>query len=355
MSELENPLPPRTKGKKKMKKPPKKRSPIRMAILGLFLALLLAGGITAGYYYLKLEEVVGDISVGLNVEVPKEELASQKPISILLLGIDAREGLGLLNTDVIMVLALNPDRKTATIVSIPRDTYVDPTGWRPHKANYFYAAAYNDNKDTVFQEVKTIFGEMLSIPIDYASVVDFKTFEDMVDALGGLEIDVDKDMCYRDRADGTYINLKAGLQQLDGKEALDFVRYRQSNCGTAGSSDFERNQRQQQVISKVVEKVKSPTIILRGGGVLDAIADNVRTDIPETQIKSLIMTYAGISNDKINYIPLEGSWRSPYIYLDEEGLNAAISRLQEELDPSPPAQADEAATADQSDGGSVDW
>lgn len=342
MSELENPLPPRIKGKK-AKKLRKKSSPLRKVLLGLLLVFLLAGGVTLGYYYLKFEDVVGEISVGVDVVVPKKDLASQKPLSILLLGTDARQGLGLMNTDVIMVFALNPDRKTATVVSIPRDTYIDPTGWVPRKANGFYSAAYRDNKETVLDEVKNIFGEKLSIPIDYASVVDFKTFEDMIDALGGLEIDVDKNMCYRDNADGTFINLKAGPQHLDGKNALDFVRYRQSNCGTPASSDFERNERQQQVIARIVDKVKSPTIILRGGGVLDAIADNVQTDIPETQIKSLIKTYAGISNDNIKYIPLEGVWWSPYIYLDEEGFNDAVSRLQAELDPSAPAQPAEGA------------
>ncbi len=331
MSNLENPLPPRTKGKQ-TKKPRKKGTSIRKGIVGLLLFLLLAGGVLVGYYYLKFEEVVSDISVGPDIEVPKEELASQKPLTIMLLGMDRREGLGLMNTDVIMVFALNPERKTATIASVPRDTYMDPTGWRPRKANGFYSAAYHDNKDTVLTEVKNIFGEMLSIPIDYVSVIDFKTFEEIIDALGGLEIDVDKDMCYKDEADGTFINLEAGPQHLNGEDALDFVRYRTSNCGTDPSSDFERNERQQQVISKIVEKVKSPTIVLRGGGVLDAIADHVQTDIPESQIKSLIKTYAGISNDKINYIPLEGVWQSPYIYLDEEGFEAAVNRLQAELD-----------------------
>ena len=99
--------------------------------------------------------------------------------------------------------------------------------------------------------------EFFDVPIDYVVEIDFKAFEDIIDAFGGITVDVDMDMRYVDPTDGTNINLKKGRQLLDGKQALDFVRYRKSNDGTAESSDFERNMRQQQVISALVAKIKS--------------------------------------------------------------------------------------------------
>lgn len=310
----------------------KPRRPV-MRFLLIFLAIILCtGGLTAGYYVWKINGTLDKVAANDTGSVPKKELAKVKPLTILLLGKDSRPETGTLNTDVIMAISLNPERKTATFVSLPRDTYTKISDYKDgHKANYYYAYAYNNERDRVYEEVKHVYSEVFGTEIDYVSVIDFKTFEDIVDALGGVEVNVDQDMRYVDNADGTNIDLKAGFQELDGKNALDFVRYRKSNRGTDPSSDFERNRRQQQLISAVVDKVKSPTIVLKGGGILDAIGDNVDTDIPKNQLISLIQTYAGISNDKIKYIPLEGVWRSPYTYIDEQAFDQAVLELQAQL------------------------
>lgn len=273
------------------------------------------------------DAVYGDNS---SVKLPK---ADSDVTTILLLGTDNRPRLGSLNTDVIMLVSLRPDPRSAVIVSMPRDTYMDPTGWKAGKANGFYAKARSVNKDKAYTYVREIFGEFFDVPIDYVVEIDFKAFEDIIDAFGGITVDVDMDMRYVDPTDGTNINLKKGRQLLDGKQALDFVRYRKSNDGTAESSDFERNMRQQQVISALVAKIKSIETVFRIGEVLDAAGANIKTSIPRKEIESLIRTYAGIKNEDIEFLRLEGTWRSPYVWPNQDSLNEIKQKLKDHRAP----------------------
>jgi len=280
----------------------------------------------------------------VTLTIPKDERAQVKPISLVLLGLDTRTETGSMNTDVMMVAAFNPITKTATVVSIPRDSDLDLDGYKKHKANAYYAAFYskarkdetiNGDKDKVAGYARDETREMLSkffgIPINYTAVIDFHGFVDVVDALGGVKVTVDKDMRYVDTVDGTDINLRKGEQELDGEQALGFVRYRKSNRGTAESSDFERNERQSQVLGAITDRLKSLSTVTKIEPILNAVGDNMRTDIPKEQIENIIKTYFGINRSDIRFIPLPGIWKSPYVYLDEEKLQEAKQALTEEL------------------------
>ena len=320
----------------------------------MFLALLFLIG-TGIYLFYEAKNVV--VEIGTDEYVPPEEIASEKPISLLILVMDYRKETRSVNTDVIMVASLNPNSKTATLVSIPRDTYIDPADLRANKANSFYSTYLNGNlseapKDReerqryAMKKIKELYSDFLNIPIDYVTVVNFQAFIDIVDSFGGLTINVDQNMCHRDYADGTNINLRAGVQTLDGKKTLDFVRYRISmNCNpkTKESNDFERNARQQQVISKLFEKVKSPQGWIKVPAVFDAVSENVQTDIPSRQIESMIQTYIGIDVDKIDYIHLEGQWDGRYVRLEAEDVKNASDHLKLQLLPDGPPPAQETA------------
>jgi len=364
MTETKSSLPPR--GEKAVPRLPKAAKPRPSWGLRVFKGVLavMAVGVLAligygVYLYTELKDTFVDI--GTEEVIAPEERASERPISLLLLGIDYREELHSANTDVIMIATLNPNSKTATLVSIPRDSYIDPEGLRPNKANSFYSTYLYGNLSEApddpeerskyaMEKVKTLYSDFLDVPIDYVSVVDFQTFVDVVDAYGGLTIDVDQNMCHRDFADGTNIDLQAGLQDLDGQQALDFVRYRKSmNCSpkTKESNDFERNARQQQVISKLLEKMKTPQGMLKVGGVFDAVSNNVRTDIPSAQIESMMQTYLGIDGDKIDYIHLEGDWDGRYVRLSPEDVEEASRHLQNQLlAEGPPAEQPAAEPAE---------
>lgn len=310
------------------------RTLIRSALLLIGVAAIGLVGYAAYLYYL-VDEAFHQSSAGA-VDAAAARSVGSEPVAVLLLGTDTRPESPSLNTDVIMVAALNPATRSATVVSVPRDTLVQVKGYSQEKANAYYAAFRHNNKKEAVQKTKALFGSYLGIPIDYMVRVDFSGFERIVDSFGGLTVDVDMAMCYTDTYDGTSIRLKEGRQRLDGRQTLDFVRYRKGNCERAkDSNDIERNERQQQVVSRLLDTMRSPQGLLRLGSAIRAGGQSVETDMPPDQIKSLIWTYMGIQRDKINYIHLEGQWRSPYIRIDAKELKQATAALIGQLQPAP--------------------
>jgi LCP family protein required for cell wall assembly len=301
--------------------------------VGICLVLLAgAASFTSFYTYsIYSEAEVAIEKIGTPVVVPVEESAKVKPITLLMLGIDHRPQTGSLNSDVIMIVTLNPENKAATLVSIPRDLQLEPEGLEARKANYYYPYFMNKDKESALTHVKEVFSSFLSVPIDYAVTVDFDGFRNVVDLMGGLTLDVDMDMRYVDTEDGTNINLKQGIAKLNGKEVLDFVRYRKSNRNTNESSDLQRNLRQQQVLNELLSSLISVDGVTKLGSIIETIGNHMRTDVPKSQLRDLLTTYFNISPANVNYIPVEGVWRSPYIVITEEELDRARAGLQEQL------------------------
>lgn len=183
--------------------------------------------------------------------------------------------------------------------------------------------------------MKVMMSKYLGVNIDYVTVIDFQGFRDVVDTFGGVDVNVQYNMCYRDTADGTDINLTVGPQKLDGKKALDYVRYRKSSnsCSprTKESSDFERNARQSEVLHSLLDKMKSLGGVAKVGNALDAVSDNMTTDFEQEQIRNLIATYYDIGKDDVKFMPVTGNWKSPYVYISSSELDAARQALQDEL------------------------
>lgn len=302
--------------------------------IALLFTVIIGAGAYVGYLYASLDQALDSAGSGGNVA--PENSAKTKPLTILLLGTDYRTETGTHLSDVMMVMALNPHTNSATIVSLPRDTRLQLEGYKSNKLNSYYPAFLSKEKkggDSAKQEMKTMMSKYLNTSIDYTVVLNFQGFRDVVDALGGIDVTVDANMCYRDRADGTNINLKKGPQHLDGKQALDYVRYRKSNCKprTAGSDDFDRNRRQNEVLHALVDQAKSLNGILGAGNVIKAVGENMSTDIENQQLKNMISAYWDITRENINFVPVTGEWRSPYVYIDKKQLEAAKQALQDEL------------------------
>lgn len=329
------PLPPRTRHR--AAKPKRSRPVLKAFLWFLFIIFLFVAGYLV-YLYYKIDaaiDTIGAPPAPPAVEPSRQPVKSAKSssLTVLLLGKDTRQETGSLNTDVIMVAALNPSTQSATVISIPRDTLVKVNGYRTGKANSFYANFYVSDKAKAYANTKNLFSKYLGTTIDYMSIVDFQGFVDIVDNLGGLDIDVDINMCYKDNSDGTNIRLSRGQQHLNGEKALDFVRYRQSNCNppTAESGDLERNKRQQQVLRQMIGQVKLPSMLTKLGPMIESVGKNVQTDIPSAQIRQMLQTYLGIDRDKIDYIHLEGTWQSPYIIVEPDVLKNAQDALKRQV------------------------
>ncbi|NHN32994.1 LCP family protein [Paenibacillus agricola] len=293
--------------------------------------VVLAGiaGITSFYTYsIYSQAEVAIEKIGTPVVVPVQESAKVKPITLLLLGVDHRPETGSLNSDVIMVVTLNPENKAATVVSLPRDLQLEPEGLEARKANYYYPHFMIKDKENALALTKDVFSNFLGVPIDYAVTVNFEGFRNVVDLIGGLTLNVDMDMRYVDNEDGTNIDLKQGVATLNGKEVLDFVRYRKSNRNTEESSDLERNERQQQVLNELLSSLKSVDGVTKLGSIIETVGNQISTDVPSLQLRDLIRTYFDISPANVAYIPLDGAWVSPYIVVSQEELAKARDALQ---------------------------
>ncbi|RXT05829.1 LCP family protein [Ammoniphilus sp. CFH 90114] len=330
---------------KQTKKTKKKRRWI-----GMLLSFFLFASIAAGAVWWKVEDFLDDITIEAEPGVIKEETTkpvnyNQDPISIVMIGKDSREGLGTMNTDVLIVAALNPKTKHVTMMSIPRDTGVQIPGYKGyHKINSVYAKGERERRlaeqtgkpvtETGTTLLKKTLEEALGIPIHYYAMVDFEGFTKVVDKLGGLEIDVEKSMKYTDPTDGTNINLEAGRQSLDGKQTLDYVRHRLDNRGPKYySSDFDRGQRQQIVVKGMVDKMKSFTGISSFFSVLNVAGEHARTDLSKDQIRGLVMDFKSVGSENIASLDTGGYWdrASSHTIIPKENLKQIQYSFQHEM------------------------
>ncbi|MCZ8523075.1 MULTISPECIES: LCP family protein [Paenibacillus] len=208
---------------------------------------------------------------------PKWE--GKQRVNVLILGGDSR-GLKkneIPRSDSIMVASIDPVTKKAYLFSILRDTYVKIPGHGEDRINTAIATGGPN------LAMKTV-SDLLGIPVQYYVYTDFKGFIALIDAIGGIEIDVEKDMKYKDSADGHEydIDLKKGLQQLDGKKALQYVRFRHDAL-----SDFSRTERQRKFIQAVAVKMQSTGSLIRLPKVLSSIDPYISTNLTTTDMLKL--------------------------------------------------------------------
>ncbi|MCG7407820.1 LCP family protein [Paenibacillus sp. ACRRX] len=364
------PLPPRQTARKQTKPAVKKRKGMPTWLKWLLTIIMIVLIVIIGYatYILlygnsKLDKISTVTNKGEGTSTVTETLSPQtEPFSFVLMGIDYRKELPGLRTDVVMVGALHPKTKEAVLVSLPRDTYFQVGEYRADKLNHFYPKFHEMKKHNTLEsaspedEMKIMLGQYLGMKFDHAAVINFQGFVDVVNALDGIEVNVDQNMCYRDRADGTNINLKAGFQEIDGQQALDFVRYRKSNCSpmTKGTTDFDRNMRQNAVLQELVGKMQSLGGITKVTSIIDALADNFKMDMTPDQMRSSIMTYLDINRKNIHYISVDGEWKSPYIYINDSKLQEAKQALEDVLAGKSLATTSESSTSGDSNGSTLD-
>lgn len=332
---------PKTKQKKRGKRG--KKWYFLLAISVFFCLLIVGVGLALSQMDKTLEVVTDDpykLPDQPAVVVPYE---GKKALSFVIVGVDTRKNIGMLNTDVLVVAVANPETQKLTMVSLPRDTRVEMPGYPGyHKVNEVFALGENirrdaENKGKPVTEngmtllKKTLEG-MLGIPIEHYVQLDFEGFTAVIDNLGGIKVDVDRDLVYELPQEGVYRNLKKGLQVLNGEQALGFVRHRLDKRGEAyNSSDFDRNRRQQQVIRAVVDKVVSIDGISNLTTVLDTFGKHIRTDLSAEQIKGLALDFATISSEKMVSLDNGAVWKSPYSMWPQKNMQDVRNTLKAEM------------------------
>ncbi|OXM86485.1 LCP family protein [Paenibacillus rigui] len=208
---------------------------------------------------------------------PKWE--GKQRVNVLLLGGDSR-GLKkneIPRSDTLMVASIDPVTKKAYLFSILRDTYVKIPGQGEDRIN---AALATGGPNLAMRTVS----DLLGIPIQYYVYTDFKGFIALVDAIGGIDIDVEKNMKYTDAEDGHEydIDLKKGMQHLDGKTALQYVRFRHD-----AMSDFARTERQRKFMTAVAQKMQSTSSLIRLPKILNSVDPFIETNLSTTDMLKL--------------------------------------------------------------------
>ncbi len=220
-----------------------------------------------------------------------------EPFTMLLMGIDGTgDGISSassFNGDSLMLITFNPNTLTATMFSIPRDTYV-PISCRGDQENKINSSAYGGTT-CVVNTIQNLIG----IDIDYYVKINFTGVVKLVDDLGGIYVDVPMDFCEQDsqRRFGEYeICLNTGYQKLNGEEALALSRHRHS----LPLGDFQRVQNQQLVVEAMIESAKNISSIEDFYQILNDVANNVDTNMSTSQILSLYKVGKNILLNKIN-------------------------------------------------------
>lgn len=220
---------------------------------------------------------------------------AQKPINILVMGVDHREG-DVGRTDSLFMLTVNREENIVAMLSIPRDSRVLIPGYGWDKINHAYA--YGEDKLT-----RRTVENLLDIKVDYLVKLDTKGVEKIIDALGGVEIDVEKRMKYEDPWDddgGLVIDLKPGEQTLDGKRAVQYIRYRDEE------GDIGRAHRQQKFLSAAMDSVLSPLTLVRLPRIIYACISAIDTDMPTIEMVKLFPTIAIASHNGLEKIFADG-------------------------------------------------
>ena len=185
--------------------------------------------------------------------------------NIVVMGCDIRkDDVG--RSDTLFVVMLDKSKKNAALLSVPRDTRVKIKGHGWDKINA--AFAYGGQKLT-----RETVQDFLGIKINNYVVVDFQGFKGLVDAVGGVDINVEKRMYYYDPYDGFEIDLRPGKQHMDGKTAMQYVRYRDEE------GDIGRIRRQQKFLMALYKHIASKNIIAKIPGVSKQIMSMVKTDL----------------------------------------------------------------------------
>ena len=223
-------------------------------------------------------------------------------LNILLIGSDQRPNEGTYNTDTLIVVSIDPVTRQVAMFSLPRDSTDLPLpsgplanafgGSYPNKINSLFTQVRNrpdlvpgTNATRGYNALKAVLGNLYQLDIKYFVEVNFEGFKKVVDAVGGVTINVQvpviDDSYPADSGRQARIYIPAGIQHMNGSQALVYARSRHN------SDDFDRGYRQQRVLTSLREQANVPNLIPRIPELLAAVKQTVRTDIPRSELAKL--------------------------------------------------------------------
>ncbi|OCA88281.1 LytR family transcriptional regulator [Bacillus sp. FJAT-27225] len=295
----------------------KKRRWLRVLLI-TFALLFIGVGVYVLSVYSSLTNAVERMHDPIDREVSEkrtEEVSLKKatPFSVLLLGVDERQG-DRGRSDTIIVLTVNPDQESVKMLSIPRDTRTEIIGrGTTDKINHAYAFG------GVEMSMATV-ENFLDIPIDYVVQINMEGFQDIVDSVGGVTVVNDLDFTH----EGTHF--PKGEITLNGEDALNYSRMRYEDP----RGDYGRQLRQRQIIQAVIQEGASLSTLTNYGDIFKALGDNVKTNLTFSEMITIQSNYKTASKS-IEQIQVQATGKMIDGVSYQIINNEEKSRLQDQL------------------------
>ena len=282
----------------------------RLVAFSLVAFLLGLGALVGGFAYIDAMPESGGQGIvfgqgGLYeafTQSPGERaFQGKKRMNILCLGIDYNYDMRGMHftkgarSDTIFVVSVDAEGKTLNVLSVPRDTRVqisEEYGQDKINAAYAYGG---------IEQAKATVSHFLGVPIDHFVIIKVTGARKLVDAIGGLHVNVEKPMDYDDTWGGLHIHLKKGPQVLNGEQAVGYSRFRMDEEGDRG-----RIRRQQQVMEALVRRLKDPMVVLRLQALVKAVKENVETDFSVLDMLDLTYLYKDFDRTRMRRGQVEG-------------------------------------------------
>jgi polyisoprenyl-teichoic acid--peptidoglycan teichoic acid transferase len=326
--------------------PPKRRALGKTvaAILLFFVGLVCVPVVAGAGIYLALDGTLADLSTGVvayvntprfqqsTVQVP--EWSGRERVNILLLGTDQREGeTSAPRTDTIIVATLDPQTKSAGMVSLPRDLWVTIPGYGNERINAAYELGELSKKGGGPELARKTVEHLLGVPIHHYALIGFAGFQKLVDQVGGVVIDVERPIKDDEYPDRDYsvrrIFFQPGLQRLNGEAALWYVRTRHAD------SDFGRARRQQQFLLALRKQALQLNLLPKAPAILATLSDTIKTDLRPSDMLALAHIAKDLDSSKlVNHVideTMTRHWVTPAGAMVEVPDREAVKRVVQEV------------------------
>jgi len=307
-----------------------------LKILGLvFLVMIFVTGAYGFRLYAQTQNSLGKTYKALNGKKVSMRISEKKPVSILLLGVDTTDN-GIRdaekdyhgNSDTMIVVTVNPKTNKTTMVSVPRDSMSQI--WKSSTNNTRKIQKINSAYNVGNEEAAVATTEkFLNIPIDYYVKVDFNSLTQIVNSVGGVDVDVPFSFSYGDTGQKES-HFKKGKMHLSGKQALDYSRMRYEDP----KGDYGRQLRQRQVITAIIKSAASAKTFTRYQKVLDSISSSMTTNLSFSDMQSMFLNYRGAAKSiGSDHVQGYGSMidGSSYEVIPTKELQRASSKLRKQL------------------------
>ncbi|MGB9976126.1 LCP family protein [Thermovenabulum sp.] len=291
----------------------------------VFIAIILFFALSFGSgFYFTYRNLLSNQNTDGEQDSVLQEAEKNGHVNILLLGLDAGtigadEKHNRYRSDTMMLFSLDLKEKKVNVLSIPRDTRVVLPGEGFQKIN---AAMAFGGPDLAVDVVS----KLLNVPVHYYVTVNYEGFKKIVDAIGGVEIEIDRRMKYDDNAGNLHIDLKPGLQVLDGEKAEQFVRFRHYPEG-----DIARVRAQQKFLKATAKALLQPANILKIPKLIQIVQENVKTDISPVNLVKLANFARQLKEEDVETYTLPGTGQYiggvSYFIPEEEKVKELVNAI----------------------------